>query len=129
MNTNEKGRILERFVERGLLAIGIQAFRHGRGLDQGRDVIAWIGGEARSIQCKNHKDGSGYRFLYETLDNVDLAVLRADRKGELVVLRWDFFILLLKAALWRQSQPPRAGNGGFSGTEANSTTCDVQETT
>ena len=53
------------------------------------------------VECKRRKTGSGFKFLYDALeqtDGTDLLVLRADRERRLYVLEEDTVLHLLKRA-------------------------------
>jgi len=52
------------------------------------------------VECKRRKTGSGFKFLYDALeqDDADLLVLRADRERRLYVLEEDTVLHLLKRA-------------------------------
>ena len=53
-----------------------------------------------TVECKRRKTGSGFRLLYDALnqDAADLLVLRADRERRLYVMEEDTVLHLLKRA-------------------------------
>ena len=120
MNRRAKGHAFERWIERALHALGIWATRTPSAHDKGIDLHAEIGGELYTFQA--WVDGDGFSEIYRRLEPVDFAVYHADHRAKLVTMRWNMFELLLKAALWHQSQPQGGIKPGFSATQANGTT-------
>jgi Holliday junction resolvase len=86
--SRDKGNRTERAIvrllqERGLAAERVPLSGAARGRFGGDVSVPVIG---RDLRCEVKSRGGGFRRLYDWLDGADLLILRADRRGLLVVL-------------------------------------------
>lgn len=96
MNSTRKGRTFEQQVVRRFNEAGLQAKRtrlsgHGLEYADGRVVI---GQRYLRFECKKRKDA--WREFYSWTGSDQFAVVAADRKEPLVVLRMQTFLEMVK---------------------------------
>ncbi len=97
----QKGDRGERSVVNQLLDAGLPAYRcplsgAAPGKFGGFDVAVSMLGRDIKIECKNH--GNGFRRIYQWLAPVDVLMMRADRSEQLVTMRLELFVELVRAA-------------------------------
>ena len=75
---------------------GSGAFKQQLGEEFAGDVVV----EGLRIECKRRKHGTGFKLIYDALDqdDADIVVVRADRSPRLWVLREAVVLELLKRA-------------------------------
>jgi Holliday junction resolvase len=86
--SRDKGSRIERAIvrllqERGLAAERVPLSGAARGRFGGDGSVPVLG---RDLRCEVKCRGGGFRRLYDWLDGADVLILRADRRGLLVVI-------------------------------------------
>ena len=106
--SRDKGNRTERAIvrllqDRGLAAERVPLSGAARGRFGGDVSVPVLG---RDLRCEVKCRGGGFRRLYDWLDGADLLIVRADRRGLLVVVPIELAAEVVMAAERKKADAP-----------------------